>query len=251
MLRPFRAELVSWRGIYVVDPSTRWLSYNLTFDPTIVSNSSYPSSMLAHGCLYAFDLFLDMSLWNSYLDYFFNGTINGAMDENGKIDPINGPQNLQTIYNYGNISFDRVNSTFHDISDTMTTLVRQNGHSNQSKPAFGAVMRNDTCLQVRWGWLALPAFLVLLTVIFFAAMVIETRPTGERAQIWKSSPLAFIFHGLEDPNRLHQNRPLEEVSDMEHTARGIMVRLANTDRGVNFVAVDDQGSGEKSMQGRV
>ena len=82
-------------------------------------------------------------------------------------------------------------------------------------------------------------------------MVIETRPTGERAQIWKSSPLAFIFHGLEDPNRLHQNRPLEEVSDMEHTARGIMVRLANTDRGVNFVAVDDQGSGEKSMEGRV
>jgi len=82
-------------------------------------------------------------------------------------------------------------------------------------------------------------------------MVIETRPTGERAQIWKSSPLAFIFHGLEEPNRLHENRPLEEVSDMERTARSIVVRLANTDEGVNLVSVGDEVSGKKGLEGRV
>jgi len=236
---------------YVMHPNARWLPYNLTFDPTMVSNSSYPSSMLSNGCLYAYDQYLGMSLWSNYLTGFLNGTIYGFRDANGQIDRISGPQNLQTIYNYGNITFDRVNSTLHNISDSMTTLVRQNGQTNHSKPALGVVMHNDTCLEVRWGWLALPAILVLLTIIFFTAMVIEARPTGERAQIWKSSPLAFIFHGLEDPNRLHENRSLEEVSEMERTARGITVRLANTDRGVNLVAVGDDGGGEKGMQGHV
>ncbi len=157
-LTPFERSSLDSAG-YVIGPNTKWLPYNLTFDPTIVSNSSFPSSMLANGCLYAFDEFLSMSLWTSYLSYFFNGTINGAMGENSQINHINGPQNLQTIYNYGNISFDRVNSIFHNISDTMTTFVRQNGQSNQSTPAAGTVWHDDTCLEVRWGWLALPAVL--------------------------------------------------------------------------------------------
>lgn len=233
---------------YLVEPNVHWLPYHLAFDPAIVSNSSFPSSMLEHGCLYVIDDWFVSSLWGSYLTHFFNGTINGFEDENKQINYFNGPQNLQTIYNYGNISFDRVNSIFQNISDAMTTYIRQNGQDNHSNPALGLVMHDETCLEVRWGWLALPAVLVLGTIVFFAAMVIETRPTGGRAHIWKSSPLALIFHGLDEPNSLQTTRVLEENDDMEQRAKEIIVRLANTGGGLNLVASSNM---EKRVEGRV
>lgn len=73
---------------YHIDSSTRWLAYNLTFDPqyqdvsnnilqNITSNASFPESMLVNGCIYALDsLFVD-TLWEAYLKDFFKGTVEG------------------------------------------------------------------------------------------------------------------------------------------------------------------------------
>ena len=85
----------------------------------------------------------------------------------GTIEVLRGPQILQTIYNYGDVSFNRVNSTFQNISDSITSFFRQNSFSKYSNPAKGVVIHDQTCLSVRWAWLAFPSILVLLTLIFF------------------------------------------------------------------------------------
>lgn len=232
---------------YYLDPSTRWLAYNLTFDldPSDCRNNpslqcwrapgdtSFPQSMLVNECLYVFDNLFVGDLWADYLDDFFNGTIEGEPIGFGAIDVIKGPQSLQTIYNYGNVTFDRVNEIFQNISNSMTSFIRQSNNLNWSNPAEGVTMRDQVCLSVRWPWLALPAVLVLLTVIFFVAMIVDTRPTEDRAPIWKSSPLALLFHGFELPNK--QAADIHERDDMEELAKGITVRFSSTDGGLKLV----------------
>ncbi len=71
-------------------------------------------------------------------------------------------------------------------------------------------------------------------------MMVETRSTGDRAQIWKSSPLAFIIHGLEAHNELHDSLFLEDITDMKYAAKRIQVRLATTTRGIKLVSVKDE-----------
>lgn len=236
---------------YHLDPSTRWLAYNLTFDPNFSDcqnnsslqcwgapdNTSFPQSMLVNECLYIFDNDFVGFLWKDYLDEFFNGTLEGGSLGFGSIDVIKGPQSLQTIYNYGNVTFDRVDKIFHNISDSMTSFIRQSKILNWSNPAEGVTMRDQVCLSVRWPWLALPAVLVLLTVIFLVAMIVDTRPTGNRAPIWKSSPLALLFHGFELPKK-HPAVPIDELDEMEDLAKGIVVRLCSANGGLKLVESD-------------
>ena len=173
------------------------------------------------------------------MDGFFNGTVEGeALSPGSSIDVIKGPQSLQTIYNYGNVTFDRVDETFQNISDSITSFIRQSKFSNWSNPAEGVTMRDQVCLSVRWPWLVLPAVLVLLTVIFFIAIIVDTRPTGNRAPIWKSSPLALLLHGFELPNKPAAN--IDELNDMEELAKGIIVRFSSTDGGLKFVEFNSE-----------
>lgn len=67
--------------------------------------------------------------------------------------------------------------------------------------------------------------LVLLTLVFFIAMIINTRPTGNRVPIRKTSPLALVFHCFESPNR-HQ-MDMEDIEGMEEMAKCIF-RLSTT-----------------------
>ena len=239
---------------YHLDPRTRWLAYNLTFDPddsdttcqdtmnesdsissqcqNVSDNAPFPGSMLSHECLYILDNMFVGNLWSEYLSDFFQGTVEGEALLNS-IDVIKGPQNLQTIYNYGNVSFDRVNETFQNISSSITKYIRQNTLGKWSNPAEGVVMHDQTCLSVRWPWLAFPAVLVLLTVIFFVAMIIDTRPTRSCAPIWKSSLLALLFHGFEPRDKYRA--VVGDLSEMEELEKDIIVRLSPTEGGLKLV----------------
>ena len=223
---------------YYIDPEVRWLPYNLTFDLSPVGNSSPPFSMLQHGCLYTFDQGKDYTFGANYLNYFFNGTITQHTARDDKPQHYDGPECLQKIYNHGAVTFESLNSTFRNISESITTYLRQSCDINHSDPAIGSVMHDETCLQVRWVWLAFPSALVFATVLFFIVTVITTRPAKDGAQIWKSSPLALLLHGLKEPN--HHNVTYEGVQEMERIAENTIVRLATTEHGTNLVAVDSE-----------
>ena len=162
--------------------------------------------------IYTLDRFVVEQL-EAYVQTVFECIIEGDADPMIPImTELKGPQILQTIYNYGDVSFDRVESTFQNVSDSITSFFRQNSFS-KNDPAKGVVLHDQTCLSMQWAWLAFPSILVLSTLVFFIAMIIDTRPTGNRVPIWKSSPLALVFHGLESPNGYHID--VEDINGME------------------------------------
>ena len=239
-LNDYEREKILDEG-YHIEQDERWLAYNLSSDlpsQEISSNSSFPASMLFNGCIYIIDNLFVASLWESYLEEFFNSSVQGVAGFNGEIERLNGSQNLAAIYNYGNVSFDRVDSTFRNISDSITSFFRQNSFSKFSDPAIGTAMHDQTCLSVRWAWLAFPSTLVLFTLVFFVALLIETGPIERRAPIWKSSALALIFHGLDRPDENRAN--VLDMDEMERMAKTVVIRLAATGKGLNLVELGSE-----------
>ncbi|KAK7946860.1 uncharacterized protein PG986_011181 [Apiospora aurea] len=89
---------------------------------------------------------------------------------------------------------------------------------------LGTVYENQTCIVVSWGWIAFPAALVLLTLVFLALTVFEsnrhtTRLRTVAAQAgrkpWKSSALPLLWAGLENDTRYQPGHCLSDVPDME------------------------------------
>jgi hypothetical protein len=87
-----------------------------------------------------------------------------------------------------------------DLSDglakTMTNAMRASGGA---VPVLGTAYERSTYVHIRWGWIALPAIVVLMTGAFLAAAMLRSRTT--RTKLWKSSALAMLFHGLDVDTR--------------------------------------------------
>ena len=198
-----------------------WLRYNLTFISAVVNSSTFPSSMLMHNCLYAIHEKVVLPLWTMYLVHLFSGRISGFRAR-GEILDFDGPQNLQSTL---------VIITSH--FETFSILWRL---SFDKKDKITIVIQRS-----------LSAALVILTLSFFVLMMVETRLTENRAQIWKSSLLAFIYHGLEAHNELHDSLFLEDINDMEYAVKRIQVRLATTTQGIKLVSVKDERLKERSL----
>lgn len=126
-----------------------------------------------------------------------------------------GPQAVQKFFDHGEATFDSIVRTYANITEAVTGFTRANGAANFSEPVVGVAKEEKTCIAVRWPWLAFPTCLVLLTLAFFVVLVITTRPTDLRPAIWKSSPLALLYHGLSD----HPVDP-SGVSDAGSVRRG-------------------------------
>lgn len=153
---------------YQINPGERWLPYNFSWPSpeqnpqlSLASDAPFPQSMLKHECLYLIDQISAQSLYLDYLYLFFSGTVTANYTGAGFTEWF-GPQNLLTIYNFCNITFDSVNSTFQNISDSMTAYVRQHGNVNQNNPTAGIVLHIQTCLEVRLGFIAYPAACVFM-----------------------------------------------------------------------------------------
>ena len=209
---------------YRIDPTTRWLPYNVTepIQTLSVANNSIGASLLQRGCMYGIDSDTIATLME-YLVDILGGVVNDYPTP--PLAAYRGPQSLQIIYNSGSVTLDSVTKTFANISESLTNYIRQNGQANNSDPAIGIVMHDQTCLRVQWGWLAFPTVMTLMTLIFFIATVVVTKPTADKAPVWKSSPLPLLFHGLEERSHLQESVPLVEIKDMEQRAKMISVRL--------------------------
>lgn len=149
-----------------LNQNAHWLPYNITFDPLIEfnttssqpqnmsANASFPESMLVHECLYALDKLFTDTLWTGYMVDMFTGTVKGNIGNEsfaGTVTQLNGSEALQTMYNYGNMSFDRVNQVFGNVSESMTDFFRLQTLRKYNSPAQGLVFEGQTCLGVRRG----------------------------------------------------------------------------------------------------
>ncbi|CAG8930845.1 unnamed protein product [Penicillium salamii] len=100
------------------------------------------------------------------------------------------------------------------IADSVTKTLLQN--SNITIP--GSTYANQVIVRVQWAWLILPTLLVVLGIVF----LIWTTCASREKIIWKSSVLAFLFHGLED-QRERDN--CMTGSGMEKLAEAMHVQL--------------------------
>lgn len=205
-INPVEREMLI-QGGYNIDPTQRWIGYNMTFEwvrlgeSVVLINNSFPESMARRGCIYGQDQLFEVSFTSWFWDNF-SGKITGpAPDLSLPLGSFQGSQQLLTIYDYGKVSFESVAQSFENISVSLTNYIRQNGNSNYSAPAVGHVVQYKTCVAVRWAWLTYPATLVALTVCFFVLMVKQTWPSedseGENSPgIFKSNPLPLLYYGL-------------------------------------------------------
>ena len=226
---------------YKFHDDTKWLAYNVTAlsDGTFSNNgdgnvSNATLSIVPAKCIYSFDRVSYLAV-AQYLSTFFNGTVNYAPEVFfGSSTPM-----LQFFEN-GNISFNNVKSNFANISESLTNYIRQHPVANSSDPAIGIAHYNQTCVHVRWPWMAYPAVLVVTMLLFFVAMLVETRKKDEASNHdFKSSVLPLMFHGLERQHTLDlSGERMGRLGEMSEDARKIWVSLSWTDKGWKFVEVD-------------
>ena len=187
-----------------------------------------------------------------------------------------GPAGASTLWADNEINISHINSVFNNISKGITTRFRRMGNqtrfttvTNYTIPtnisdiifapnqlAEGIIMEQQTCVTVRWGWLAFPASMILLAITFLALTMMDTsleqhvhgiNKTGTDSRVpsrlrpgatWKSSALPMLFHGL-DNEELRRSVPdrLAHIQEMEDRAKSSQARLAPGNEGWKLTTV--------------
>lgn len=193
-------------------------------------------------CIYTFlDSTLNsISYW--WLTYF-NGHVTQPQPQTAADEPQASSDVAEMLYDTitnqttGGISgqpysFNNLSYLFESLADAMTVHIRENGAANYSTPVTGHIGRENTCVHVYWGWLGFPFALVGITILFFIVMVSQTGRGQDRFHDWKSSPLALIYHGLDqDTLGHHDGSGLACMRDMVEHAKDLQVRLSRTEKG--------------------
>jgi len=87
-------------------------------------------------------------------------------------------------------------------------------------------------VKVEWAWLLMPSILyVLVWILLFHTMM---RSSLQRVGVWKSSPLAFMLHGLPEGEQQKniQTTASASADKMQSSVETVNVRLARDDEGV-------------------
>jgi len=84
---------------------------------------------------------------------------------------------MKAIFNAGsgNGTLEDMNGLIKNVSDTITIFIRQNGNATKSEPVHGDVRYNTVCIKVQWAWIAYPAAVAMLTMLFLAWVVIQSK----------------------------------------------------------------------------
>ena len=106
--------------------------------------------------------------------------------------------------------------------------------------ALGVTYTNQTIVKVRWAWLALPAALLSMSWILLASTMFTTMRSN--LQVWKSNPLALMFHST---LKEHQSASWGHLVEMEKMAKQIRVRLTLKDEGWKVVESEKHKSRDK------
>ena len=141
----------------------------------------------------------------------------------GSTDDNCGHQNSGWEYcQQGRVSVENINQildlglelTASRVADSMTKTMLQNSNVTVK----GSIYTDQVMVKVQWAWMILPTLLVVLGNVF----LVWTTCASRKKSIWKSSVLAFLFHGLED-QRERDN--CMTSSGMEKSAEDMHVQL--------------------------
>ncbi|KAH7314336.1 hypothetical protein BKA65DRAFT_516622 [Rhexocercosporidium sp. MPI-PUGE-AT-0058] len=181
-----------------------------------------------------------------YLRRFLKGNVTGLHMDRGASDSRPNPGKnwaatanvyttewLNPMYANGLASQETMQALFSRLAASMTNHMRTSDVNGTT--VLGEVNGVQTCVRVVWPWLALPAALVLSTCLLLVATILKTAAQAN-ANVWKSSPLAYLFHGMKEQGRADVRGSLITVDEMDEIAKRKDVVLSETSEGWRFVA---------------
>jgi hypothetical protein len=124
-------------------------------------------------------------------------------------------------------------SDFAYIMENVAASMTRYGQNISNQMAYGTVYETQTYVSVDWAFLALPAVLVSLGIVFLAlAIMVNSR---EALTLWKSSLFPVIYHGLAEMGV----DEFATLSSMERKAQEITVKLEVLDTGKRRLMVQN------------
>ena len=170
-----------------------------------------------------------------------SGTLMGVDTNDGIIPNNDGSTVLYELYNNGSISIDSITTALEDFTSGVSNYLRTLDdpppnpafENSWNIPVAGEAFTQQTCIYVRWQWLALPVALLAATLSFFGALVVQN-PGKHGHGVWKSSQNALLWHGLE--GLAEQEAPdLDTLKEMDRRAEELTVQLGRSNRGWKLI----------------
>ena len=184
------------------------------------------------GCAWSYPWYAIRSL-SSYLSVhiFDNSSVSStyALWSNAQGDP-----GLLALGHRGTATLSTVNTFMTGLTDSITATMRTGGPNGTSVYAQGTTFASQTCVGVRWGWLALPGTLLLFAIVFLAFTIVQTAVGEGLAVPWKSSSLALVMHSFKDETRERLGR-VDRLEEMDQAAGRMTAQLVQTDTGWRLV----------------
>ncbi|KAK0729593.1 hypothetical protein B0H67DRAFT_559169, partial [Lasiosphaeris hirsuta] len=116
------------------------------------------------------------------------------------------------------------------------------GDNSNATVLTGSAWKDETYIEVRWGWISVPLGETLLAVMLLGATIISARLSG--VPVLGSSPLGLLFHGLE--RGVREAGTVKSRRAMVGVARGVEVRFGERDRdGSLGFSIVDKSEGER------
>ncbi|KAI0407137.1 hypothetical protein F4802DRAFT_554293 [Xylaria palmicola] len=190
---------------YTLDANASWLPYNLTFNPRVDTpeDAPFPESLLAHKCLFTLDSDFNNDIWTFILNQFIIGIVQREYPDGEHRPNYLGSTQLLSLFDSSHVNETGINDAMSKLADAITLWIRTHGHASHSERATGEEFHYAICIKVNWNWVALPATLIGLTLIFFLLTALSTY--RQRLPVWKGSPLTLLFHGPMGANWVDPN----------------------------------------------
>jgi hypothetical protein len=147
------------------------------------------------------------STFDAYVSYF-DSSMNGSVASSDDGHSFSSDY-AQAIW----LSFDSLDSWIQRVATSMTNYVRVFGSDRLASPPAmstydGTAYENETFIQIRWPWLGFPAAMVLGSLLYLIATIVQA--SGSGAHIWKNDPLPLLLADV-DPNiKLQADRGMQE-----------------------------------------
>ncbi|KAK0750760.1 hypothetical protein B0T18DRAFT_318626 [Schizothecium vesticola] len=132
---------------------------------------------------------------------------------------------VQSLYHFHLASPTGLQESITRLTTAMTSHIRS---SPGNQPVRGHALLLEPYMHIRYAFLVVPATASLAACAFLAMVVFQTLRTG--TQLWKTSALAVLFHGLDHDVRCRFS-DLEGLEAKREEARAVKVMLED-DGGV-------------------
>ncbi|KAK4548647.1 hypothetical protein LTR36_009558 [Oleoguttula mirabilis] len=163
--------------------------------------------------------------------------LSSTLAANTLIAPCSGYENDCTSDFYGPFNSTIANMTYYMTNNLRKTTDTGPGYS------YGTMSDSETHFHARWGWLAYPIAIVLISLLFVIVTIIKSKNHDP----WKSSVVALMFHGFQDADRGTYTK-LDDPAEMVKATRSWSVSLLDMNGTRTFVR---SGSAEDEKLGPV